>query len=432
MSNGSTHLERQLNKHGGSFYGDGTFDMGGTGGTGGSRNKGGMQQMMDLAAEQLEYFQGEREQQKQILEEQRKQFESFKFENPFADVKNPYADLKTEFENLYEGMENPYEDLTVNMRAAEFQAEQGNLQRANILQTLRGAAGASGVASLAQSLANQGIAQAEQISANIALQESNNRRLAAQGEMSIRQMELQGAERARALGISREQLVAQGGFQADTMRRQGEAAIQQAEFGRESTLLGVEFGLMAGANEALSQAMANQMSAFGMQIDAANQRANRKSGFLNAIIGAGATIGAAKISSGSCLPKGVFIDTPDGKKLIENINVGDAVIGYSGKPVLVVQKHCYMQNPEDTFYKVKIKHDGHVGLVDVSSWHKIVGTRASEISENVISKKPYTGVEFSYDLLTEDLGYRIDGIPVNSMIDELIELSVKLKNERNK
>ena len=91
-----------------------------------------------------------------------------------------------------------------------------------------------------------------------------------------------------------------------------------------------------------------------------------------------------------------------------------------------------MQNPEDTFYKVKIKHDGHVGLVDVSSWHKIVGTRASEISENVISKKPYTGVEFSYDLLTEDLGYRIDGIPVNSMIDELIELSVKLKNERNK
>jgi len=434
MSNGSTQLERQLNKYGGSFGGGaGTLGLDTTGGTRGSGSKGGMQQMMDLAAEQLEYFQGEREQQKQILEEQRKQFESFKFENPFADVKNPYADLKTEFENLYEGMENPYEDLTVNMRAAEFQAEQGALQRANILQTLRGAAGASGVASLAQSLANQGIAQAEQISANIALQESSNRRLAAQGEMSIRQMELQGAERARALGISREQLVAQGGFQADTMRRQGEAAIQQAEFGRESTLLGVEFGLMAGANEALSQAMANQMSAFGMQINAANQRSSQKSGFLNAIISAGATIGAAKISApATCLPKGVLIDTPDGKKLIENINVGDAVIGYSGKPVLVVQKHCYMQNPEDTFYKVKIKHDGRVGLVDVSGWHKIVGTRASEISENVISKKPYTGVEFSYDLLTEDLGYRIDGIPVNSMIDELIELSVKLKNERNK
>ena len=392
-----------------------------------------MQQMVDMAGEQLEFFEGERAEQKELLEQQRKQFESFKFENPFADVKNPYADLKTEFENLYEGMENPYEDLTVNMRAAEFQAEQGALQRANILQTLRGAAGASGVASLAQSLANQGAAQAEQISANIAQQESANRRLAAQGEMSIRQMELQGAERARALGVSREQLVAQGGFQADTMRRQGEAAVQQAEFGKESTLLGVEFGLMAGANAALSQAMANQMSAMGMQANAAGQRAGSKMGFLGDLIGAGATIAAAKVgTTGACLPKGVFIDTPDGKKLIEDINAGDVVIGYSGKPVLVVQKHCYMQNPEDTYYKVKVKHNGHVGLVNVGSWHRIVGIRASKISENVISKEPYTGVKFSYDLLTEDLGYRIDGIPVNSMIDELIELTIKLKNERNK
>ena len=252
-----------------------------------------MNQMVDMAGEQLEFFQGERAEQKEVLEQQRKQFESFKFENPFADVKNPYADLKTEFENLYEGMENPYEDLTVNMRAAEFQAEQGNLQRANILQSLRGAAGASGVASLAQSLANQGIAQAEQISANIALQESNNKRLAAQGEMSIRQMELQGAERARALGVSREQLVAQGGFQADAMRRQGEAAVQQAEFGKESTLLGVEFGLMAGANAALSQAMANQMSAMGMQANAAGQRGSSKMGFLGDLLTTGATIYAA-------------------------------------------------------------------------------------------------------------------------------------------
>ena len=388
--------------------------------------KSGMQQMMDLAAEQLEYFQGEREQQKQILEEQRKQFESFKFENPFADVKNPYADLKTEFENLYEGMENPYEDLTVNMRAAEFQAEQGNLQRANILQTLRGAAGASGVASLAQSLANQGIAQAEQISANIALQESSNKRLAAQGEMSIRQMELQGAERARALGISREQLVAQGGFQADTMRRQGEAAIQQAEFGRESTLLGVEFGLMAGANEALSQAMANQMSAFGMQIDSANQRKNRRSNMITSIISAGITAKAYA----KCVPKGVEIDCVNNTKLIEDIKPGDVVIGYNGTPVKVLQKHEYLEDPTSKrFYKVKFNNGSTVNVCDT---HKINGVRAMDITKDVVSKEIYSGVEFSYDLLTEDLGYRIDGIPVNSMIEELAELAVKLKNETNK
>ncbi len=428
MSNGSTHLERRLNKHGYSLHGDGTFSGDGTGGTGGSRNKSGMQQMMDLAAEQLEYFQGEREQQKQILEEQRKQFESFKFENPFAGVKNPYADLKTEFENLYEGMENPYEDLTVNMRAAEFQAEQGNLQRANILQTLRGAAGASGVASLAQSLANQGAAQAEQISANIALQESANRRLAAQGEMSIRQMELQGAERARALGISREQLVAQGGFQADTMRRQGEAAIQQAEFGRESTLLGVEFGLMAGANEALSQAMANQMSAFGMQIDAANQRANRKSNTISNIISGLSTVAVKYFAK--CIPKGTKIDCVSDTKPIEDIKPGDVVIGYNGAPVKVLQKHEYLEDPTSKrFYKVKFNNGS---IVDACDMHKIKGVRAVDIIENVVSKEIYNGVEFSYDILTEDLGYRIDGIPVNSMIEELAELAVGLKNEINK
>ena len=61
--------------------------------------------------------------------------------------------------------------------------------------------------------------------------------------------------------------------------------------------------------------------------------------------------------------------------------------------------------------------------------HKIKGIRAKDITENVISKEMYSGVKFSYDILTEDQGYRINGIPVNSMIQELAELSVELKNE---
>ncbi len=44
-----------------------------------------MQQMVDMAGEQLEFFEGERDEQKELLEQQRKQFESFKFENPFAE-----------------------------------------------------------------------------------------------------------------------------------------------------------------------------------------------------------------------------------------------------------------------------------------------------------------------------------------------------------
>jgi len=250
------------------------------------RQRAAMNEMQGMVAGQLKYFQDEKDVQGEVLDQQKKQFQEFQFENPFADIKNPYEDLKTEFENIYADLENPYEDLTVNTRAAEFQAEQGAQQRANILSTLRGAAGGAGIGGLAQALANQGQRQAQQISANIAQQETANQRLAAQGAARIQQLELAGAERARALGISREQLVAQGGFKADVLRGQGQAALQQAEFGRESTLLGVEFGLAAGANQALQQAMANQMSAKGMQAQMYGAQAQQSAGIFGAIVGA--------------------------------------------------------------------------------------------------------------------------------------------------
>ena len=65
--------------------------------------------------------------------------------------------------DIYRGMEfvNPYaenifEDLTINQQQVRFQTEQGQQQRADIMQQMRGAAGGSGVAGLAQLLANQG------------------------------------------------------------------------------------------------------------------------------------------------------------------------------------------------------------------------------------------------------------------------------------
>ena len=48
-----------------------------------------------------------------------------------------------------------------------------------------------------------------------------------------------------------------------------------------------------------------------------------------------------------------------------------------------------------------------------------------DITENVISKYIYEGVEVSYALFTEDDGYRIYGVPVNSMMEERAELLVK-------
>ena len=97
---------------------------------------------------------------------------------------NPYADLQTQFEN-------PYEDLTVNQQQAQFQAEQGAQARANILQSLQGAAGGSGIAGLAQTLANQQQLQTQQISADIGRQEASNQSLAAQGAANVQAAEAQ-------------------------------------------------------------------------------------------------------------------------------------------------------------------------------------------------------------------------------------------------
>ena len=136
------------------------------------------------------------------------------------------------FTNPYEGMENTFEDLRVSTQAADFQAEQGAQQRADVLGQLRGAAGSSGIAGLAQSMANQGQLQARQISAGLAQQEVAN-------------------ERARATGAA----------QIQQMERSGGAMVQEAETGRQATILGMQYGQAAGANTNYQQAMTNQANA---------------------------------------------------------------------------------------------------------------------------------------------------------------------------
>ena len=148
------------------------------------------------------------------LDKQKAEYKSMKFTNPFAN------------------MENTFEDLTVNQQQAQFQAQQGSQQRANIMQNLRGAAGSSGIAGLAQSLANQGSLQTQQISASIGQQESRNQIAAAKGASAVQ--------------------VAQ---------TQGDQWVQQAEMDRQATLLGMQMGQTTGANLAQQQAQANQMNA---------------------------------------------------------------------------------------------------------------------------------------------------------------------------
>ena len=94
-------------------------------------------------------------------EEARREMRARQREYEQLDMSNPYADYQNQM------AENVYEDLTVNQQQAEFEAQQGAQQRANIMQNMRGAAGGSGIAALAQVMANQGQLQAQRISASI-------------------------------------------------------------------------------------------------------------------------------------------------------------------------------------------------------------------------------------------------------------------------
>ena len=144
--------------------------------------------------------------QREKLELQKAKYEAIEFVNPFADT------------------ENFFEDLTVNNEAFEQQKRTLEQQSANVLQQLQAASGASGVSALAQTLANN-------------LQLQSNKMAVAKAEQ-MRQNQI---------------LSAQGAQRADMLRRQGEASVQQAEMSRQATLLGVDYGQLAGLNAAVQQ-----------------------------------------------------------------------------------------------------------------------------------------------------------------------------------
>jgi len=101
--------------------------------------------------------------------------------------------------NLYSNLENTMEDLTVNTQAADFAAQQQAQGLSNIMGSMNQAAGGSGIAALAQSLANQQSQSAQQASVSIGQQESMNQRLAAQQAGNLQSLERRGEEQSRGL-----------------------------------------------------------------------------------------------------------------------------------------------------------------------------------------------------------------------------------------
>ena len=156
------------------------------------------------------------------------------------DTSNAFADL----ENQYEGMENTFEDLTVNTQQAQFEKQMFQQSQANTMQGLRGAAGGSGVAGLAQAMSNQAMTQSQRASATIGQQEAKNKMLVAQQAGKI------------------DQLQAAGQTQVDQLMAKGELTSMQMEQSKQGTLLGMDAKSVEGANAAVMQG--KQMMAEGM------------------------------------------------------------------------------------------------------------------------------------------------------------------------
>ena len=147
-------------------------------------------------------------------------------------MKEKYNQLDTS--NPYANITNPYQNLTVNTQAADFAAQQTSQNSANIMSGLAAAAGGSGIAALAQSMANSQAQQTQQASASIAQQESKNQIMAAQGENQ------------RQIAVAK-----------------GEEKSRQMEADKVGTQLGMAQSRLTAANEARAAAKADLVGGLG-------------------------------------------------------------------------------------------------------------------------------------------------------------------------
>jgi hypothetical protein len=174
------------------------------------------------------------------------EFESSRAQYMNQDLSNPYAN-----------MENTMEDLTVNTQAADFAAQQQAGGMANIMGSMKGAAGGSGIAALAQSLAGQQAQNAQQASADIGRQEAGNQAAAAQMAGNLQTMERQGDVMSR--NMKREQYSTELGMAMD---RKGQADLARQE-ATQSLMSGIGNTIMGGVGLQASEGRAGSDSIFG-------------------------------------------------------------------------------------------------------------------------------------------------------------------------
>ena len=168
------------------------------------------------------------------MEKHKKAFEAL-------DTSNPYLNM----DNKYGNMENTMEDLTVNQKQAEFEKQNNMQNQANIMGQMRGVAGSSGIAALAQSLANEGSLQAQNASASIGAQEAANQKSKATEASRIQDLQL--GEDSRIQGLE----------------RSGDLMSRQMQMGKIDTLMGMSAGDVVNAQAMQAAGNAQMMAGIG-------------------------------------------------------------------------------------------------------------------------------------------------------------------------
>jgi hypothetical protein len=326
-------------------------------------------------------------------------------------------------------------------QAGMFRAEAGNQGQLTNAQLQAQYAMANQGAANQFSLANQAAgmdlnAQNRLFAANQQQQNISNLGLIGQADSATSE-----ANRAYALNLAQgyrgaaydptAMLLGQQSNAGQTAAQQQGYALDLAKTFNTPTTYNPDTGInLALANQAniTNRDIAQQSAAAQLAAAKAGASATKTAGVasgLGSILGSAAS---AKIFM-ACIPEGELIDTPEGQVAIEDIRSGDSVIGFSGEPVKVLIKHEYAENPEaERFHRFYLDNGKDFSVCDM---HRIEGERSMDYNvgnsfkggEVVEAIAVYGGVTRSYDLLTEDIGYRMSGVAVNSMIEELAAFS---------
>ena len=156
-----------------------------------------------------------------------------------------FARRQAQFENLdtsnvFAGLENVYEDLTVNQQQAEFTKRQQQQQLAQTMGSMQGAAGGSGIAALAQAMANQSSLNAERAGVSIGQQERQNQ-IAQMGQAAnLQRLEAIGEQKSREAELNKiSTLMGMSGQRLQAANQARNAATEAIFKGVGSTLAGV-------------------------------------------------------------------------------------------------------------------------------------------------------------------------------------------------